>query len=96
VNFGRVRLGFAKVTEDVKIVGAHFDGELSAYSLQVGGSLSISSVGDHDTTFTTAKLRGANIAGNVEVSDLKVADGLDASRLQVGGRFMSIRAMSMA
>jgi uncharacterized protein YjbI with pentapeptide repeats len=80
-----VSLDGATIAGFVDMTGATCVGDLSADSLQVGGSLSMRSHDKNQAIFQTVKLVGAKVSGNVELTGAQVVGELNADSLQVGG-----------
>ncbi|MDQ6868968.1 MAG: hypothetical protein M3178_11390 [Pseudomonadota bacterium] len=87
-SFKDVDLDKAKITGNVDMIGASFDGKLTAYSLQVGGSLYMYSDDQNKASFENVGLRGAKIDGDVDMVGASFDGTLDADSLQVGGSLL--------
>ena len=74
-SFNEVDLTDAKVAGQLNMLGASFDGPLSASLLKVGGNLFAPSIGQYKTRFRSVFLLGAEIAGNVSL----IGDNFDGA-----------------
>jgi hypothetical protein len=97
-SFNKVFLTGAKIKGWLNMIGASFDDELSASSLEVGDSLFMQSVANFKisvknvnlkganirTIFKSVKLEGAKIAGDIDMRGSSFDGELDADSLQVG------------
>ncbi len=85
-SFKSVNLSGAKVTGNVAMGGASFDGVLEAGLLQVGGTLGMGSKPPNLTNFKMdVNLNGAKITGTLNMDGASFAGKVNANSLKVGG-----------
>ncbi len=80
-----VGLTGAKIAGGVDMTGASFDGPLNTRDLLVGGSLFMSSDGQHKASFKDVDLTGAKIGGEIDMTGASFDGTLNADSLQAGG-----------
>jgi hypothetical protein len=83
-SFKGVNLVSAKVTGNVEMDGATFDGDLNAGALQVGAHLVMGSNEQNKASFKAVNLGSAKVTGNVDMDGATFEGNLDAYALQVG------------
>src|SRR6266481_2299488 len=83
--FKNVDLFGAKVAGNISMIGASFDGTLTAGLLQVDGYLFMGSLPEHKASFKKVILAGAKVAGDIYMLGASFDGELDAASLQVGG-----------
>jgi uncharacterized protein YjbI with pentapeptide repeats len=84
-NFGDVTLIGAKVAGNISMIGAGFDGTLTAGLMQVDGHLFMGSFAEHKTRFKMVFLTSTRVAGDVYMSGASFDGALNAVSMQVGG-----------
>jgi hypothetical protein len=80
-----VHLDGAKVTGQVSMIGASFDGTLDATNLQVGGDLYMYSSSRNWASFKNVSLLDAKIGGQISMTVATLEGKVKADSLQVGG-----------
>ena len=89
-SFKDVNLIGAKITGNVGMGGASFDGALNAGLLEVGGSLLIGPLAQNKASFKDVNLIGAKITGQVGMIGASFDGTLTASLLEVGGNLANV------
>jgi uncharacterized protein YjbI with pentapeptide repeats len=84
-TFKEVILFGAKVAGNISMIGASFDGALTAALLQVDGNLFMGSLPKYKSNFNNVILTSAKVAGNIYMPGASFDGALIANLLQVNG-----------
>jgi hypothetical protein len=84
-TFKTIILVGAKVTRNVELNGARFDGDLIAESVQVGGSLIASPIAPYRTRFKKLNLGLSTVSGQVNMPNSVFDDNVNLKHLHVIG-----------